>query len=385
MLTPSAPRDQGHVARRPADSGDLGPLPPPFADVASYDVPDRMRQARRQLQRERDEMMSRLTELSDLLKESQNVLAEQNEHRIESTNAYKKMRENALDYGRDRMLMIFDECRRVEINHNELVTSCEHLKAQSELIQKVVHMIDTALQIDHMPAAAPPVEPIIDPFAASTPAASPRADTDLAALRDQERSRIARSLDDFFTVPLERALHYVQGYSVDSSITHLIAAMQQRLKQFYHQAMAMSYALDSEVNAKGLAGAIQLYVQHLGISHPQISFATIINKDHIRAARNAERVAFRAICELVENAIHHARCRHICIALWEHQGMICLTVEDDGLGLDPASIDDRVMTHPDSGLAVIIAEAASIGAQVGIESRANGGLRVDYLVPAAQA
>lgn len=78
------------------------------------------------------------------------------------------------------------------------------------------------------------------------------------------------------------------------------------------------------------------------------------------------------IREALANAVRHSHARHVRIELRQNQeGEASVSVEDDGIGLSPASGEENHF-----GLAIIRERAASIGAQLSIETIRPHGVRV---------
>lgn len=78
------------------------------------------------------------------------------------------------------------------------------------------------------------------------------------------------------------------------------------------------------------------------------------------------------IREALANAVRHSHARHVRIELRQSQdGETSVSVEDDGIGLRPASGEDNHF-----GLAIIRERAASIGARLTIEAIRPHGVRV---------
>lgn len=78
------------------------------------------------------------------------------------------------------------------------------------------------------------------------------------------------------------------------------------------------------------------------------------------------------IREALANAVRHSHARHVRIELRQGQdGDVSVSVEDDGIGLSPASGEENHF-----GLAIICERAASIGAQLTVEPIRPHGVRV---------
>jgi two-component system nitrate/nitrite sensor histidine kinase NarX len=78
------------------------------------------------------------------------------------------------------------------------------------------------------------------------------------------------------------------------------------------------------------------------------------------------------IREALANVVRHSHARHVRLELRQTQeGELSVSVEDDGIGLGPASLEDNHY-----GLAIIRERAASIGAHLSIETIRPHGTRV---------
>ena len=79
--------------------------------------------------------------------------------------------------------------------------------------------------------------------------------------------------------------------------------------------------------------------------------------------------------ELLHNIARHARATAVTIRLDHADGLLTLTVQDDGVGFDPAT------TTAGTGLGSLRERAAAIGATLAIESTPGRGTRVRVAVP----
>lgn len=86
----------------------------------------------------------------------------------------------------------------------------------------------------------------------------------------------------------------------------------------------------------------------------------------------AELQILQIIREALANVVRHSHARHVRIELRQtQQGEISVIVEDDGIGLSPASVEENHY-----GLAIIRERASTIGAQLSIETIRPHGARV---------
>jgi two-component system nitrate/nitrite sensor histidine kinase NarX len=87
--------------------------------------------------------------------------------------------------------------------------------------------------------------------------------------------------------------------------------------------------------------------------------------------------ALQIVREALSNVVRHAHARHARIEVIDDpEGVLCVTVTDDGLGLRPASVEENHY-----GLEIMRERARAIGGRVAIENVQPNGTRVRLLVP----
>jgi signal transduction histidine kinase len=82
---------------------------------------------------------------------------------------------------------------------------------------------------------------------------------------------------------------------------------------------------------------------------------------------------FRIAQEAVHNAVRHADAEHIAVGLSARNGHLVLTVDDDGVGFDPAAAALRARRL---GLTSMEERAKALGGTLTIDSRPGEGTRV---------
>jgi len=87
---------------------------------------------------------------------------------------------------------------------------------------------------------------------------------------------------------------------------------------------------------------------------------------------------YRIAQEAVHNAIRHGKPKRIGINLSERNGLVCLRIEDDGIGLPEAGPE-----RPGLGIRIMEHRAAMIGGSFGIEPAPTGGTIVTCSFPRA--
>jgi two-component system sensor histidine kinase DegS len=90
-----------------------------------------------------------------------------------------------------------------------------------------------------------------------------------------------------------------------------------------------------------------------------------------------EVMIFRAIQELLRNAINHSQANQIEVMINVDDSFVEVTVQDDGKGFDPQSLDDG----KGMGLKVIKERVEMTSGEFNIESQIGEGTRVSFKVP----
>jgi len=101
--------------------------------------------------------------------------------------------------------------------------------------------------------------------------------------------------------------------------------------------------------------------------------------DAIRLPPIAELQLLRIIQEALSNVRKHSRASHARVHIGSADGRLVATVEDDGLGFDPAA--KFAGSFPRFGLAIMRERAQSIGGDLELQSAPGAGTRVRVDVP----
>jgi signal transduction histidine kinase len=131
----------------------------------------------------------------------------------------------------------------------------------------------------------------------------------------------------------------------------------------------------------GLAAATEWYLKGFGKRH---SLRTDLLHDGMdeRLAPETEAAAYRIIQEALTNAAKHAEARSCRVYLQRLTNTLLVTIEDDGVGFDPAVTPSTAGTRG-LGLVGIRERAAQLHGTVRLESVLGKGTRLTIEVPAA--
>ncbi|MDR1259681.1 MAG: hypothetical protein LBK65_10490 [Tannerellaceae bacterium] len=92
--------------------------------------------------------------------------------------------------------------------------------------------------------------------------------------------------------------------------------------------------------------------------------------DDARLDSGLEILLYRCACELVYNAMQHAKAAHIDVQLMIDKDLIALAVHDDGIGFDPETLS------PNSGISHIRNRVAAAKGRFSIHSSSGSGTEV---------
>ena len=93
-----------------------------------------------------------------------------------------------------------------------------------------------------------------------------------------------------------------------------------------------------------------------------------------------ETALFRICQETLSNVARHAQATQVLVELRAEAGQLCIDVEDDGAGFDPAAVATRE-GRPHWGLLGIQERANLLGGSVRFDSTPGAGTRVEVRIP----
>ena len=126
-----------------------------------------------------------------------------------------------------------------------------------------------------------------------------------------------------------------------------------------------------DLGRDGLCGALRKHVEVLRRLHPgeiELDLDAELGGDPAR-----DRELLRIAQEALQNAVRHARARHVAVRLRGGNGRLLLEVEDDGVGFDPGAPGLRSTRL---GLTSMEERAQRLGGRLEIRSAPGAGTRV---------
>ena len=203
--------------------------------------------------------------------------------------------------------------------------------------------------------------------------------TGLLRAQETERARIARELHDdicqrmlLLIIDLE-SLHRART-GVGPTAEALAAARD--VATSLHD---LSHRLHpTKLRLVGLVAALEQLCEESSRAGMTIGFT----HDHVplKLAPDVMLCVFRVVQEAVQNAIKHSGARRLSVHVSEAEGVLTLSVADDGVGFD---LD--AAWHKGVGLSSISERLEAIGGTLQVRSHPGGGTQLTAVVPAAVA
>jgi PAS domain S-box-containing protein len=92
-------------------------------------------------------------------------------------------------------------------------------------------------------------------------------------------------------------------------------------------------------------------------------------------------ILYRAVSELLNNVVKHAWAQRVAVSIKLRNGQVQITVEDDGVGFDPALLEGIAATERGFGLFSIKERLHYLGGTIQIKSAPYKGTRITLLAP----
>jgi PAS domain S-box-containing protein len=203
----------------------------------------------------------------------------------------------------------------------------------------------------------------------------------MIAGQEKERAAVARELHDelgqvLTALGLDAAWLRDRLKGVDAGASKQAQAMCALIDKAIDEVRGMATRLrPGALDNLGLVDALEWYLQDF---EKRSRIRCVYRHGELpRVDDKTATAAYRIAQESLTNVARHSGASRVLVSLYAADGMLRLTVEDDGRGLDPFRLGDS------KGLGVVgMRERASlIGASVSIGSRPGGGTRVDLEIP----
>ncbi|WP_228410113.1 tetratricopeptide repeat-containing sensor histidine kinase [Chryseobacterium viscerum] len=196
--------------------------------------------------------------------------------------------------------------------------------------------------------------------------------------QEQERGRLARDLHDGLGGLLSGTKHQLsylnphQSGNIEEGISKSIDQIDGAVEELRR----VAHNLMPDLLLKyGLEIAIQEFA--LRISNNALEIHTEFINYSNSISQEKQLIIYRIIQELVNNAIKHANTSEIIIQISEEENALNLTVEDNGKGFDPASLDEKKT----AGFHNIELRVQFLKGTMNITSELNIGTSIELQIP----
>jgi len=207
----------------------------------------------------------------------------------------------------------------------------------------------------------------------------------LISAQEEERRSIARELHDevgqvLTAIKVELAVAQ-RAIEAAGGPTHALADVRSITDGALHTVRDLSHLLHPALlDDLGLPSAVEWYLRGFGKRH---GVRVEVLHDHMeeRLTPETEASAYRIIQEALTNVAKHARASVCRVYLQRLLHTVLITIEDDGVGFDPAEID-RADERRGLGLLGIRERVSELRGTVRIESASGKGTRLTVELPA---
>lgn len=207
----------------------------------------------------------------------------------------------------------------------------------------------------------------------------------LMSAQEDERKRIARDLHDevgqgLSTISVQIAL-LARKLPADDESQKIAAGLQATIKELMNHVRNAAYAMRPAIlDDLGLGPAIRWYAQeYLAAEGPQIK----LDIDNLcpEPSAETETVIFRVAQEALLNAVKYSQAAEIGLSLKSSPQGICLAVQDNGVGFDPAEVSKS--SRRSLGLQSMQERVALVDGSLRVSSTPGRGTTVEAWIPHA--
>jgi signal transduction histidine kinase len=211
--------------------------------------------------------------------------------------------------------------------------------------------------------------------------AETRLKNDLLLGLESERARVARELHDDVSQRLALMCATLDGIVPDVSrtspqVADELTMVRQQLRSIAADIHRISHNLHPSTVDLGLTVSLRRLCGHVS-EQKHIAVDFLADAVSSKVPRDVALALFRVAQECLNNVVKHSGSRQAAVSLTQRHGELLLTVADQGVGFDRATIK----AGAGLGLLSIEERARMIGARVEIASAISKGTAVNVRVP----
>lgn len=153
------------------------------------------------------------------------------------------------------------------------------------------------------------------------------------------------------------------------------------LEKTIHDTRVLSYELSPVIlHELGLEVALEWLTEQTQKQHNMVvSFKS--DKKAKQLDDNSKIILYRAVSELLNNVVKHAKADTAAVAMKRKNGQLHITVEDNGVGFDPSQIEGIAAVERGFGLFSIKERLHYLGGSIIIKSAPHKGTHITLLAP----
>jgi signal transduction histidine kinase len=209
------------------------------------------------------------------------------------------------------------------------------------------------------------------------------------SVEEEEKKRISRELHDGLGQLLTSMNLHIQQCLNSCDDQNLQITQQEEHKESLHALSSMVKLAMSEVRTicsairpailddLGVIAAISWQCRQISQISTDFEVMADFNIDESDIPDTLKTVIYRIVQESLNNALKYSQAKQVKVNLWHTRNTIQLTIEDDGVGFDPAMIKDRL----GMGLMSMRERAQSVNGSLQVNAEVDQGVKIAVSFP----
>ncbi|HEY8570681.1 two-component regulator propeller domain-containing protein [Microbulbifer sp.] len=206
----------------------------------------------------------------------------------------------------------------------------------------------------------------------------------LQSAKEEQRQQISRELHDELgqnltaaKISLQRVAHATSAEDQRQRVCESVSMLDHMIAQVRNISLTLRPPLLDDV---GLVEALKV---HLGSVQDRtgVDIGLHVDGGIAKTSRDVRTTIFRLVQEAVSNALRHAGCNRITVALEGRTAGIFLSVQDDGCGFDVKRVWERVLRGEHLGLLGLLERARSAGGELKFDAAPGRGCHITAMIP----
>jgi two-component system, NarL family, sensor kinase len=157
--------------------------------------------------------------------------------------------------------------------------------------------------------------------------------------QEAERSRIAKDLHDEVGGTLAALKLKLQNNDLNvnnHSAVDIVDQLARNVRQISHNMMP------DAIEKFGLKNALAGYMSKLNMQSDTVFKYQIEALDEIKFSESREVAIYRIVQEVLTNALKHAKAKVVYVQMYETEGQLSISIEDDGKGFDSKQLSEGI-------------------------------------------